>query len=237
MTTISAARDVEAYLTHVDEKTAQIQQQIEQAQAGQRAVLSREAAAFYLGMSTKTLFRLIQSGDGPPYQKSQGTSRSSNERVYFPFDALRTWHEARTQYSSPALRAALEEEAQRNALRQRLAALDAEAASLRKALRESGDRRVMGFDSLSSITCDQPWVFDGDTVLGHALTVSDIELSEGEIVSMPMEEALLEGWRDMDKLEHFTEIYVAVLEHGKQLVQSNLRRQKMMAIAEAAAQR
>lgn len=235
MTTIAAVRSVDDYLAHVDQKSTLIQAQIEQAQAGQRAVLSRDAAAFYLGMSTKTLFRLIQKGEGPPYQKSAGTSRSANERVYFPFAELRAWHEARTQYSSPALRVALEEEAQRNALRQRLAALDAEAAALRKALRESGDRRVMSFEGLDSITSDQPWLFDGDKIVGHALTV--VDLDDYDVISMPLEEALLEDWQDINALEHFTEIYISVLEHGKQMATSSYRRQKLRTAAERVRQR
>lgn len=220
MTSIEALRSMEQYLEHADKRQAKIEHEIAQAKDGLRAVLSREAAAAYLGISTKTLFRLIQRGEGPPYQKNEGTSRSNNERVYFPFDQLRTWQEARTQYSSPAQREKLAEEAKRNELRRRMAELEAEHAALQRALRESGDRKILAFDALTDLLAPHSWLLDGDSLAGHVLAVEDATLERGEVVVMTVEEALLEDWADIRAHAQMAEAFREVLAQASRVVDS-----------------
>lgn len=227
MKTLEVSRDADALLALLDQREAKHIQEIAEAQAGVRAVVSRDAAARFLGMSTKTLYRIIQKGEGPPFVKRSVGSRSQNERVYFPYPQLNAWKEAQTQYSSPDQRQKLREEAERARLRAELANLEAQAAALRRALRESGDLRIMAFEGLTSLTEPHPWVMDQSRVLGHALIVSDQDLEEGDLIWLSLEEALAEDWADLAAHGQFTEIYVAVLQHATMYAESYHRRLRL----------
>lgn len=224
MKTLEVSRDADALLALLDQREAKHIQELAEAQAGVRAVVSRDAAARFLGMSTKTLYRIIQKGEGPPFVKRSVGSRSQNERVYFPYPQLNAWKEAQTQYSSPDQRQKLREEAERARLRAELANLEAQAAALRRALRESGDLRIMAFEGLTSLTEPHPWVMGPSRVLGHALIVSDQDLEEGDLIWLSLEEALAEDWADLAAHGQFTEIYVGVLQHTAMFAESYHRR-------------
>ena len=234
MKTVEVSRDADALLALLDQREAKHIQELAEAQAGVRAVVSREAAARFLGMSTKTLYRIIQKGEGPPFVKRSVGSRSQNERVYFPYPQLNAWKEAQTQYSSPDQRQKLREEAERARLRAELANLEAQAAALRRALRESGDLRIMAFEGLTSLTEPHPWVMGPSRVLGHALIVSDQDLEEGDLIWLSLEEALAEDWADLAAHGQLTEIYAAVLEEAAQLATNNHKRKRLALIAEQA---
>ena len=234
MNTIAVSRNVDTLLAHLDQREARHVQEIAEAQAGVRAVVSRDAAARFLGLSTKTLYRLLQKGEGPPYEKREGGSRSQNERVYFPFPQLKAWKDAQTLYSSPEQRDQLREEAHRNDLRRQLDELERAAAALRTALRESGDRRIMAFDGLASLNAPHPWVFDGTRLLGHALIVSDDDLAAGELIWLALDEALLEDWVNLEQHEHFTDIFVGACNGAIQVAQSQHRRLRLRAEADKA---
>ena len=229
MTTIPVARSVEALDADIASRNAKLDDEIQRAKAGTLAQLSQPAALRFLGISRSTLYRMIQAGDGPPHVKRPGSSRSQNERLYFPFNDLKTWQDARTHFDSPEVREQHREEAKRNALRAELAEMEARAASLRKALRESGDRRIMAFDSLASAAEPHPWIFDGERLLGHALVVSDDDLEDGELVWLSLDEALLEEWVDLERHEHFTAAYVAALNQSIQRAESHHKRLRLVA--------
>lgn len=229
MTTIPVGRSIEDLVAHLDKRQARLVQEIAEAQAGVRASLSQDAAARYLGISTRSLYTLVQQKEGPPHEKRIGSSRSMNERVYYPFEPLKAWKDARTRFDSPEQRENLREEAKRARLRAELAEMEARAASLRKALRESGDRRIMAFDGLASATEPHPWIFDGERLLGHALVVSDDDLEDGDLVWLSLDEALLEDWVDLERHEHFTAAYVAALNQSIQRAESHHKRLRLMA--------
>lgn len=231
MTSTEVTRSLGELIAHLDKRQARLVQEIAEAQAGVRAVLSQDAAARYLGISTRTLYSMVQRREGPPHEKRVGTSRSMNERVYYPFEQLKAWKDARTQYDSPEAREQLREESRRARLRAELAEAEAQADALRRALRESGDRRIMAFDGLDSLTQPHPWVFDGNRMLGHALIVSDEALEEGDLIWLSLHEALTEEWADLPAHERFTDIYVAVLEEAANLAKSHHKRMRLAAIA------
>jgi len=234
MTHTEVTRSLGDLIAHLDKRQARLVQEIAEAQAGVRAVLSQDAAARYLGISTRTLYSMVQRREGPPHEKRVGTSRSMNERVYYPFPQLKAWKDARTQYDSPEAREQLREESRRARLRAELAEAEAQADALRRALRESGDRRIMAFDGLTSLTQPHPWIFDGNRVLGHALIVSDDDLEQDDLIWLTLHEALAEEWTNLEAHEHFTAIYVGVLESATQQAQSWHRRLRLKAEANKA---
>lgn len=61
------------------------------------ATLSTELAALFLCISPKTLARLRQSNDGPPYtQYPQAGSKARNQRVHYIMRNLREWRNKQT---------------------------------------------------------------------------------------------------------------------------------------------
>ena len=56
------------------------------------ATISAGVAAIFLGISEKTLARLRQNGDGPPYIQYPATgSTARNQKVYYKMRDLREW--------------------------------------------------------------------------------------------------------------------------------------------------
>lgn len=229
MTTIAVVRGTDAFMSAQQRKIARIDQEIADAQAGVKSKVSRAAAARYLDMSLTTLGELMKAGKGPPHIKNAATSGAMNQHIHFPWDELVAWDKARTHYDSPEAREQIQEEARRAALQRQLHDLETQAAALRKALRESGDRRIMAFDGLVSTTEPHPWIFDGERLLGHALVVSDDDLEAGELVWLSLDEALLEDWVDLERHEHFTAAFVAALNQSIQRAESHHKRLRLMA--------
>ena len=234
MTTITVARGADEFLSAQQKKLERLDREIADAKAGAKSKVSRAAAARYLDMSLTTLGELMKAGKGPPFVKNEAASAAMNQHIHFPWQDLVAWDQARTTYNSPEQREQLEEESKRVALRRQLADLEAQAAALRKALRESGDRRIMAFGGLPSITEPHPWIFDGTRLQGHALIVSEEVLEAGEIIWLSLDEALQEDWADLSQHEHFTEIYVGVLNNATQVAQSQHRRLRLIAEADKA---
>ncbi len=59
------------------------------------ALINASLAALYLNVSEKTLARLRQQGDGPPYiQYPEGGSRARNQKVNYRKGALKAWRDA-----------------------------------------------------------------------------------------------------------------------------------------------
>ena len=234
MTTIAVVRGADEFLSAQQKKLERLDREIADAKAGAKSKVSRAAAARYLDMSLTTLGELMKAGKGPPFVKNEAASAAMNQHIHFPWPELVAWDQARTTYNSPKQREQLEEESKRVALRRQLADLEAQAAALRKALRESGDRRIMAFGGLPSIAEPHPWIFDGTRLQGHALIVSEEVLEAGEIIWLSLDEALQEDWADLSQHEHFTEIYVGVLNNATQVAQSQHRRWRLIAEADKA---
>ena len=72
------------------------------------AIISAPLAALYLGVSEKTLARLRQQGDGPPYiQYPEGGSRARNQKIFYRKGALKAWrdtHEVRSTLQAASIR-------------------------------------------------------------------------------------------------------------------------------------
>lgn len=234
MTTITVARGADEFLSAQQKKLKRLDREIADAKAGAKSKVSRAAAARYLDMSLTTLGELMKAGKGPPFVKNEAASAAMNQHIHFPWQDLVAWDQARTTYNSPEQREQLEEESKRVALRRQLADLEAQAAALRKALRESGDRRIMAFDNVASLTTPNPWIFDGDRLLGHALIVSDEDLEEGDLIYLMLEEALLEDWVDLERHEHFTAAYVGALNAAATMAQTHHKRLRLLAEANKA---
>lgn len=234
MTTITVVRGADELLAAKQRKLERVDREIADAKAGHTSKVSRAAAARYLNVSLTTLGEWMKAGKGPPFIKNEASSGAMNQHIHFPWDELVAWDKAGTQYSSPEQREKLREEAERARLRSELAQLEAQAAALRQALRESGDRRIMAFEGLSSLTQSHPWVFDGSRLLGHALIVSDEALEAGDLIWLSLDDALAEDWADLTAHEHFTDIYVGVLDITARNAQSWHRRLRLKAEAEKA---
>ena len=59
------------------------------------AIISAPLAAIYLGVSEKTLARLRQQGDGPPYIQYPGDgSRARNQKINYRKGTLKSWRDA-----------------------------------------------------------------------------------------------------------------------------------------------
>jgi hypothetical protein len=231
MMTIAVARGADEFVSARQRKLERLDREIADAQAGAKSKVSRAAAARYLDMSLTTLGELMKAGKGPPHIKNDAASAAMNQHIHFPWPELVTWDQARTVYSSPEQREQLQEESKRVALRRELADLEAQAATLRRALRESGDRRIMAFDGVAALTEPHPWIFDGDRLLGHALIVSDDDLEDGDWVYLSLEDALLEDWVDLERHEHFTAAFVGALNAAIGQAQSYHKRLRLLAEA------
>lgn len=229
MMTIAVVRGAEEFDAARQRKWERLDREIVDAKAGVKSKVSRAAAARYLDLSLTTLGELMKAGKGPPYLKNEAAGQAANQHVHFPWQELVVWDQARTSYSSPEQREQLEEESKRVALRRQLAELEAQAAALRRALRESGDRRIMAFEGVAALTEPHPWIFDGDRLLGHALIVSETDLEAGELFTLSLAEALLEDWVDLERHEHFTAAYVGALNGAIAQAQSQHKRLRLMA--------
>ncbi|WP_282277197.1 hypothetical protein [Stenotrophomonas sp. PS02297] len=120
-------------------KQSKVDQEILDAKQGLVASLSNKAAARYLGVSVRTLFLLVESGDGPPVYKALATGSGKNQHKHFPFRELEQWNEARIQYPHPRKTRLLRQESERAQLRHELWDLEQRAEHLRKFLRAIDD--------------------------------------------------------------------------------------------------
>ena len=237
MTTIAVARGDGDYQDHMEKRLARLDREIEDARRGVVSNISREAAARFLNVSTKTLYRQIQAGEGPPHQKASSKGAGKNQHIRFPFPDLEAWNSDRTQYGSAGDRHKLREEADRNAIRRQIVEQEAQLQALRSQLRESGDRRVLAFEGASSVALPQPWVFDGDQVVGHALCVTVDVLDAGEVIVMSLDEALIEDWVNPEEREYFHEILASELRQAVARSEAWGRKMKLSAVLDAEEQR
>ena len=237
MTTIAVVRGDQEFQDHMEKRLARLDREIEDARRGVVANISREAAARFLGVSTKTLYRQIQAGEGPPHQKAVSKGAGKNQHLRFPFPDLEAWDNARTQYGSPEDRQKLREEAARNAIRRQIAEQEAQLQALRNQLRDSGDRRVLAFEGVSSVAQPQPWIFDGDQIVGHALCVPVEDLDAGEVIFLSMDEALMEDWVKAEEREYFHEILASELRQAVARSEAWGRKMKLSAVLDAEEQR
>ncbi|MBJ6983962.1 hypothetical protein [Luteimonas sp. MC1750] len=228
MTSIEVVRSVEDFTDRAAHKQARLDTEIADAQAGLVSKVSRSAAARYLGMSLTTLAKLMSAGEGPPFIKNEATSRAANQHIHFPWRDLVAWDEARTQYDSPQAKQELREQAHRNELRRQLAQLEQQAQALRRALSDSGDRHILNFEGLASLTQPHPWVLNGDGLVGHALGVSAEALMAGDIDWLTVEEALACQWSDLEGQGQWLEVLSSTMERVEQTAQAWYRRMALM---------
>lgn len=116
-----------------------VEQEILDAKKGVLANVSNKAAARYLGISTKTLYHLVNSLEGPPVLKALPTGKARNQHLHFPFQELELWNKARIQYPNPKKRRLVMEELEWMRLRQELWSLEEQAERIRKQLNAVGD--------------------------------------------------------------------------------------------------
>lgn len=96
----------------------------------------------------------------------------------------------------------------------------------------AGDR--LYFATLADLTLPHVWATNAQgLILGSLLevddTIFDSAIGNGWTLVLSMEEALLEGWADLEQYELFAEIYVNVLNNAAKLAQSQKKRMRLQA--------
>ncbi|WP_448670485.1 helix-turn-helix transcriptional regulator [Pseudoxanthomonas mexicana] len=188
------------------------EQEIDATRRGVRADMSRKAAAYYLGIHHTNLSKLRSEGRGPASVQARaatgGGVKGRNTSVRYTLSDLDAWKEQNTSgsYAEQVLKeqvADLRSSNETAQLKLQVAALQAEARSLREKLRKHG----LHF-AAADIFQPSEWVMTPDgEVLGHILSVDESALIEAialdRIDVLSPADALQRPWSDIDQQSQF----------------------------------
>lgn len=222
------------------------EQEIDATRRGVRADMSRKAAAYYLGIHHTNLSKLRSEGRGPASVQARagagGVAKGRNTTVRYTLTDLDAWKEQNTSgsYAEQVLKeqvADLRSYNETAQLKLQVAALQAEARSLREKLKKHG----LHF-AAADIFQPSEWVMTPDgEVLGHILSVDEPALIEAialdRIDEVSPADALQRPWSDIDAQTAFADqVKGALLNEVAQIAQhleaGSLRRAMRQALSE-----
>lgn len=166
------------------------------------AVVRSDLAAIFLGISKKTLARLRQNGDGPPYvQVAEEGSDARNQIVNYVMGKLRAYR------ASKEVKSSMDAAEIRGKTFSTIADLLEEQPFVMKTIYSTG--KVGMGDPISKSHSE---------ILGHIFTITDEDLSSllhdetMEVVWLSLPDALNENWSNGEARNPFHKAYTELLQ-------------------------
>ncbi|UKE46224.1 hypothetical protein [Xanthomonas cerealis] len=176
---IEVVRSQEEYRALAD---AALDRELERAKAGVTPSVSSKAAARFLGVHVDTLgqWRRRTPPLGPAFQKGAGDNEGgANQHVRYLISDLEEWQSARTARTVKERR--LVDQLERVRQRGRELEMELELQSLREQVARMTKKagRFLALETLREcFEVQHEWVFTGELVIGHVLSVSHEALLE-----------------------------------------------------------